>query len=291
MPPPSTRRRKTPGLDISLIRGTTVDKERPHRTSLPAHFSEYTIQNGRSPAKRKRDSVLKRRHNSASAIQISSVCSSVPSSLSSMSECNEEGIGHTDDTNISNTNDPQSLGFIRLHSGTTDDKEPIDSSSKPELKIRPVHSNSCPQIETSYQVFDIVGDESGVRFPWQRDVAIQCNIQVERGKYVKSKSIDTSSSSSSLTPPNTLCTSYLDCNVVYGKYNVRPHSIGCLEGTVHEDEIERLRQEQARKSRKSDSFLQVSPRALRKRASFAISDEHGSVSDLGSISENPDIER
>ncbi|OWF41968.1 uncharacterized protein LOC110461715 [Mizuhopecten yessoensis] len=287
VPPLPTRRKTTAGLGPTLIRGTTLDRDKRHRASLPAQISsEYSIQNGRSPAKRKRDSFLKRRHNSASAIQLSTVCSSVPSSLSSMSECNEDGNGHTDDVNISNTNDPQSQAFIRLHSSTD------DSSSKCSRKGRPVHSNSCPHIETtSYQMFDIVGDESGIRFPWQRDASTQCNIQIERGKYVKSRSVDaSSSSSSSLTPPNTLSLSYLDCGNRGGQGIVRPHSIGCLEGTVHEGEIERLRQEQARKARKSDSFLQVSPRSLRKRASFAVSDEHGSVSDLGSISENPDIE-
>ena len=156
------------------------------------------------------------------------------------------------------------------------------STSGKNIKSNKMH-DTRKDSETSLDLFDIVGDTCDARFPWQRDVSTQCSIPVKVTPVDLSHGVPTHL----ISVPNSLRT----LSVPGSRPLERPHSIGCLEGTVLEDELDRLRQGQLRVSRKSDSFLQISPRLHRKRLSLAVSDDHGSPSDLGSISELPDFER
>lgn len=264
------RRRKTPTLEYFLKHGR---RDGQNRRSLPSQTSEFVTSSPRAPAKRKRD-FLKRRHNSTSALPFG--ISSVPTNLSSMAECDDEN----------DHNDRNSYGDYTYDEIDTN-KNHLDICQNGEMSgmsnARSVHSNSCPHIELSYTMFDIVGDSFASRYPWQRDVSTQCNIRLNFNQQ--------SFGDQSCEPPGSLSpTSQNRFDISRSRFLSRPHSIGCVDSSVRDEEFENLKLEHARRSRNSDSFLH-SNRLQKRRMTNSLIDDQGSCSDLGSISENPDIER
>ncbi|KAJ8301106.1 hypothetical protein KUTeg_020093, partial [Tegillarca granosa] len=261
------RRRKTPTLEYFLKHGR---RDGQNRRSLPSQTSEFVTSSPRAPAKRKRD-FLKRRHNSTSSLPFG--VSSVPTNLSSMAECEDE-------------NDYNSYGKFNNEETNTNESR-LNVCQNGELSnisnARSVHSNSCPHIELSYTMFDIVGDSFASRFPWQRDVSTQCNIWLN----FKPQNL----SDPLCEPPGSLSpTSQNKFDSSRSRFLSRPHSIGCVDSSLCDEEFENFKLEHARRSRNSDSFLH-SNRLQKRRMTNSLIDDQGSCSDLGSISENPDIER
>lgn len=146
-----------------------------------------------------------------------------------------------------------------------------------------------------YRKFDIVGESFDARYPWQRDVSVQCDMsywkQFQKHNHpssepYKSGLIDKDNSlGSSMT---NVCLRRRDNFANRGK--PRPNSIGPIENCKFQNELARFRDGYTRRGRKSEPSLSLyqSPPPNRTRLPLVLSDDTGSVSDLESILENPD---
>ncbi|KAK3102865.1 hypothetical protein FSP39_014522 [Pinctada imbricata] len=142
--------------------------------------------------------------------------------------------------------------------------------------------------------YDIVGESCDARFPWQRDVSVQCDFAAptQNGTCLKEK---VSMTKIPLTNGSLQSSNFLSPTTFYSEFHTpfrgtkeKSHSIGNMESAATDKEFEKRRNDASKRARNSDSFLQLSPRNLRKHTS---SIKERSVSDLMSISENASLDR
>lgn len=271
-------------LPVRRKRQQSLDKSYGNYKSCPGHNSASSYEQAylsRSPAKRRLDFCLKRRANS---VQLPKRTFSAPCELKDMAECDE----NETDVDLLDVDQRENESSCSTSQNSSVDSCYSELSSLPDRRRTSCHSCcSSTGHDGIYSIFDIVGESFEARFPWQRDVATQCNIVVDccRDWSVSRRC----SSHNGLNSPD----SQQLLTLRKAKLHRRPHSIGCVENEPYDEELLRVRFEHSQQPRKSDSCLQVSPRANRRRSSpFYLDDPgSGSVSDLGSISEIPDYER
>ncbi|XP_076095359.1 uncharacterized protein LOC143066243 isoform X2 [Mytilus galloprovincialis] len=269
-------------LPVRRKRYHSYDKSYVHNDNTPGQNSIYPHEPccyNRSPSKRKRDLFSKRRSYSSSSLPTR--VASAPCELSSMAESDE----NETDVDLFDTDQKQSDSTCSSSRHSSIDSCYSELSSLPDRR-RSSCNSCCSGIDGGiYSVFDIVGESFEARFPWQRDVATQCNIVIDCNR--------DSSYSRRCSGQNLLDSPTSQQLLRRKNLGQRPHSIGCVENELHDEELLRVRFEHSQQPRKSDSCLQVSPRSQRRRSSPFYLDDFGSgsVSDLGSISEIPDFER
>ncbi|XP_041347566.1 uncharacterized protein LOC121367453 [Gigantopelta aegis] len=138
-----------------------------------------------------------------------------------------------------------------------------------------------------YKKWDIVGDTFDARFPWQRDVSVQCNINQDNGysRHASSCGRD----DAFYSPMSPVC---LRTDRPSGRTrSQRPNSLGQMDNYKYNCELSRFRENYSERTRKSDPSIMFqfqSPPQSRKRMPMVLSDDTGSISDLESIMENPD---
>lgn len=267
-------------LPVRRKRRQSLDKSYSNYKSCPWHFAasiDEHIYISRSPAKKRLDFFLKRRLNS---VRLPKRTLSAPCELQGMAELDE----NETDVDLLEGDHRENESTCSTSRNSSVDSCYSELSSLPDRR-RPSCHSCCSSTghDGLYSVFDIVGESFEARFPWQRDAATQCNIVIDCCG--ECSVLRRFSSQNGLNSP--------DSQLLKAKLHRRPHSIGCVENEPYDEELLRVRLEHAQQPRKSDSCLQVSPRANRRRSSPFYFDDpgSGSVSDLGSISELPDYER
>ncbi|ESO88748.1 hypothetical protein LOTGIDRAFT_165161 [Lottia gigantea] len=162
--------------------------------------------------------------------------------------------------------------------------------------------SSDQEVGSNYQQLDIVGESFDARFPWQRDVSVQCNIPpvLSPRSYISppcypSSPLYPTSPIRKDEPHNSVSNAV--AVVRRRKQNFkkeRPKTIGPIENNMFENELAKFRDMHSRRNRLSDPNLAnlfQSPPGTRKRGPLILSDDTGSISDLESILENPDMDR
>ncbi|XP_046565997.1 uncharacterized protein LOC124274678 isoform X1 [Haliotis rubra] len=160
--------------------------------------------------------------------------------------------------------------------------------------LRRSHSDNTTEA-SRYRKFDIVGESFDARYPWQRDVSVQCDMNYWK-QYQKTAPPNSEFHSPGLIDKDNslgssmtnVCLRRRDNFANRGK--PRPNSIGPIENSKFQNELARFRDGYTRRGRKSEPCLGLfqSPPPNRTRLPLVLSDDTGSVSDLESIMENPD---
>nr|KAG5697600.1 hypothetical protein BaRGS_001025 [Batillaria attramentaria] len=173
------------------------------------------------------------------------------------------------------------------------------------------------------QDLDIVGESFESRFPWQRDVSVQCNLNLYNYRRARQ---DGGSTSSSQSGDLVVSSVDLPCNNSNNSVNTvdshqpyphpslqgdpkalnsnatsgvtrranftrrpRPNSMGALDNARYQSELSRFRDMVTRRGeRKSDPQIMQSPPTGWRRVPLVFQEEVESVSDLESILEYPD---
>ena len=179
----------------------------------------------------------------------------------------------------------QSFGDIRNSPVSMTDTETPDMTSD-RYNLKRSQSDNSSDV-SQYRKWDIIGDTFDAKFPWQRDVSVQCNINQEDGN-TRQGSCDGREDPyhSQLIP---VC--LRNERPCLRTRSQRPTSLGHVDNYKYNCELSRFRESYCERTRKSDPSIMFSfhsPPQSRKRMPMVLSDDTGSVSDLESIMENPD---
>ncbi|KAL3853306.1 hypothetical protein ACJMK2_016856 [Sinanodonta woodiana] len=266
-PQPPPRRRRFHSLD-----GSVFSQRSKCITALPSSISEHQMVCTKSP-RTDRDTIMKRhKYASSQPLHIGEVPSDPQRPIKGDSFCDS----------VFGEYLPQSVIESVI---STDD----DMAQNANL----TYSSSFPDADfESMEKLDIIGESSKTRFPWQRDVSIQCDMPLlSHMSSISSRSSRTSFDSDD-SQDGTILPSPPKADVLKRQRifrHSRPHSVGCLENTIYEEEVQQMR-EQSRRARKSDSFLHSTFPYNRKRVPYFAPEDSGSATDLESITEYPSKE-
>lgn len=187
---------------------SATPKKRKQRRSLPTHTSDIVNLASKSPSKHRKDLGTKRRSSASVATPPSR---GSHSNLSSMFECDEN------DTTLA----------------------PLTSYSK-ELVVDDhltYGHRKCgySNLAMSFEDFDIVGDSNEHRFPWQKDISIQCCL----GDNLITNGMGYFPAWNSYLPRDR--TSSLTRGEIPSHPNMfRPKSTGCLTTTLCKEDLQKL---------------------------------------------------
>ena len=130
-------------------------------------------------------------------------------------------------------------------------------------------------------VFDIIGENSGCTYPWQRDAFTQ--YEIESVKVVESETILRNNSKTNPELNESSGNIVKRQRVPRGQ---RPHSVGCIDTSTFDADLDSISQLQvSARARVSEPFIHGF--SFRKRSSQVTSEDSGSTSNLESILENP----
>ncbi|KAK3595624.1 hypothetical protein CHS0354_009588 [Potamilus streckersoni] len=243
-------------------------------TAFPSSISEHQMVCTRSP-RTQSDNIMKRhKYASSQSLHIGEIPSDPQSPIKGDNFC-DSVFGEYLPQSISESDSVVSTDGDMTHKGNLS-----YSSSFPD-----------PNFE-SLDKLDIIGESSETRFPWQRDVSTQCDMPM----FSHRSSISSRSSRTSFDSDDSQDGAYVPsppkADVLKRQRmfrHSRPHSVGCMENTIYEEEVQQMR-EQSRRARKSDPFLHSTFTYNRKRVPYFAPEDSGSATDLEAITEYPSRE-
>lgn len=148
-----------------------------------------------------------------------------------------------------------------------------------------IRMNILDKKKLSFEDFDIVGESFEARFPWQRDIAIQCNmLKLDQNRHkVGDKNMNLSASKSSHCNHNAKNVSF----ELETERKQRPRSISTVENAYLTHKADQMRRRNKTRKHMSDPFPNRNFNHLSRKPQTILQEEFGSISDLESIWEDP----